>query len=319
MKIDALSAGKPPLVVEVDGASAVSDPRATVAVFLERGDLLRERLLDAGALLLRGLPTFEPSEFARFVREFARGDLLDYAGGASPRVKLCAGVYTSTEYPRAVSLSLHNELSYTYRWPSRLFFHCVTSALVGGETPLADSRAILKKIDPRIVRQFKERGVRYVRNLHGGAGTGYSWQEAFETEDRASVEAYCRAGGVRLEWRADGGLRLVEVRPATTTHPATGEEVWFNQAEGFHPSALNEESYRAQVSADGEDGLRLNSAFGDGTPLDASALDHIRDVTRAEAVHVAWRAGDVLVVDNLLAAHGRMPFTGPRKVLLAMT
>jgi hypothetical protein len=34
---------------------------------------------------------------------------------------------------------------------------------------------------------------------------------------------------------------------------------------------------------------------------------------------VAWRAGDVLILDNLLAAHGRMPFTGKRKVLLAMT
>ncbi len=32
-----------------------------------------------------------------------------------------------------------------------------------------------------------------------------------------------------------------------------------------------------------------------------------------------WRAGDLLVVDNVLAAHGRMPFSGARRVLLAMT
>jgi hypothetical protein len=261
----------------------------------------------------------EPREFAGFVRAFAGAELLDYAGGASPRVRLCPGVYTSTEYPRRVSLSLHNELSYTYRWPSLLFFHCVTPAAEGGETPLADSRAILKKLDRGVVRRFRERSVRYVRNLHGGAGTGYSWQEAFETEDRVAVEAYCRGGGVGFEWRADGALRLSEVRPATTRHPQTGEQVWFNQAEGFHPSALDEETYRALTSTVGEDGLRLNATFGDGTPLDPSELTHIRDVTRAEAALVSWRAGDVLVVDNLLVAHGRMPYTGARLILLAMT
>jgi alpha-ketoglutarate-dependent taurine dioxygenase len=198
MRFEALRAGGPPAVVEAGGARD-PDPRAATAAFLGRRDLLRGRLLEAGALLLRGLPALEPEEFAGFVREFARGRLLDYAGGASPRVRLGAGVYTSTEYPRTVSLSLHNELSYTYRRPSLLFFHCVTPAETGGETPLADSRAILKKIDPRVVRRFKERGVRYVRNLPGRAGTGYSWREAFETEDRSEVEAYCRAGGVRFE------------------------------------------------------------------------------------------------------------------------
>ncbi len=320
MKIYPFSRGRPPLCVEADGGDAsLSDRSALAALFLERRELLRERLPEAGALLLRGLPPLEPEEFARFVADFSEGRLLDYAGGASPRVKLCEGVYTSTEYPRAISLSLHNELSYTRRSPALLFFHCTTPAATGGETPLADSRAILRKIDPRVAGRFRQKGVRYVRNLHGRAGDGYSWREAFETEDRAAVEAHCRAAGVQFFWRDDGGLRLIEVRPATATHPATGEEVWFNQAEGFHPSALDEESYRAQVSVMGEDGLRLNAAFGDGTPLDASDLDHIREVTRAEAVLAPWRAGDLLIVDNLLAAHGRMPFTGPRKVLLAMT
>ena len=31
-----------------------------------------------------------------------------------------AGVYTSTEYPPEFFISLHNELSYSTRWPSRL-------------------------------------------------------------------------------------------------------------------------------------------------------------------------------------------------------
>ena len=68
-----------------------------------------------------------------------------------------------------------------------------------------------------------------------------------------------------------------------------------------------------------EDELRLNAFHGDGSSLSPSALEHIREVTRAEAAFFPWRAGDILIVDNMLACHGRMPFTGARKILLAMT
>jgi hypothetical protein len=256
---------------------------------------------------------------ARFVSEFAGGELLDYAGGASPRVALGRGVYTSTEYPEHYTLSLHNEMSYTYRWPALLFFHCALAPARGGETPVADSRRLLNSIDAEVVERFRRAGVRYERNLAGDASSVYSWQAAFETDDRRIVEDYCRRGGVSFSWKEDGGLRLVEVRPATAAHPETREEVWFNQADGFHPSGMDGETYRALVAALGEDNLRLNARFGDGTPIDAPTLECVRAAARAEMSLVPWQAGDILVLDNMLAAHGRMPFAGPRRILLAMT
>jgi alpha-ketoglutarate-dependent taurine dioxygenase len=68
-----------------------------------------------------------------------------------------------------------------------------------------------------------------------------------------------------------------------------------------------------------EEEFRLNSYYGDGTPLDLSALTHAREVIRQETVLVPWRAGDILILDNLLTAHGRMPFNGARRIILAMT
>lgn len=320
MKIDHLSPKSLPSVVEIDGAGgSAAAPEAFFGRCLDRADDLRRRLLECGALLLRGCPPLTAPQFAQFVRALSGKEPLDYVAGASPRVKLGGGVYTSTEYPRESTLSLHNELSYTYRWPDHLYFCCVTPAAEGGETPLADSRAILRGIDRALVGEFKRRRIMYVRNLHGGAGTGYSWQEAFETGDRRAVEDYCRAGGVAFEWKGDGGLILREVRPATARHPLTGEEVWFNQAEGFHPGAAGVGAGGPPGSRPAEAEFRLNSYYGDGAPLDPAALDHIREVTREESVLVSWRAGDILILDNLLAAHGRMPFAGPRKILLAMT
>jgi alpha-ketoglutarate-dependent taurine dioxygenase len=311
-----------PLIVEAGvgarGGGPVSDPVANL--WLERRDELREKLLLHGALLLRGGRVLRPAELARFVREFSGSPLLDYAGGVSPRVALGERVYTSTEYPEHYALSLHNEMSYTYRWPSRLFFHCVVApAGGGGETPVADSRRLLGAIDAGVVERFRRAGVRYERNLAGDPASAYSWQAAFETEDRRAVEDYCRGGGVSFRWEGDGGLRLSEVRPATAAHPETGEEVWFNQADGFHPSGMGEETYRALVSDIGEDNMRLNARFGDGSPVDPAMLDCVRAAMREEMALAPWQAGDILVLDNVLAAHGRMPFTGPRKIILAMT
>jgi alpha-ketoglutarate-dependent taurine dioxygenase len=35
-------------------------------------------------------------------------------------------------------------------------------------------------------------------------------------------------------------------------------------------------------------------------------------------VELPWRQGDILLIDNMLTAHARNPFTGPRKVVVAM-
>jgi len=317
MRTSYLNRVRLPLVVEPDGETPSAG--ALEELCRARRDWLAGALLEHGALLLRGFGEAGAEGLSRFARTFSGREPLDYTGGASPRVRLGGGVYTSTEYPSRYTLSLHNELSYTYRWPAHLYFYCERPADAGGETPLGDSRAILRRLDPEVVARFRRKRVRYVRTLGGREGTGYSWQEAFETEDRAAVEAYCRAGGVAFEWRADGSLRLTEVRPATTFHPLTGEEVWFNQAEAFHPSALSAEDYAALTAEGGEESLRLNATYGDGAPLEPAALAHIREVTRAAAVLVPLRAGDLLLLDNLLTCHGRMPYTGPRRILLAMT
>jgi alpha-ketoglutarate-dependent taurine dioxygenase len=309
-----------PLVVERDERCCPNDGREYLLhLCLTHKPSLQEKLLAHGALLLRGLPVLTATEFAAFVRSFSGKPLLDYSGGASPRIKLRQGVYTSTEYSQSVTLSLHNELSYTYSWPSHLYFCCVVPAEHGGETPIADSRAILEAIDEEVLGRFKAKKIRYVRNLTGHEGSGFSWQDAFETFDKAEVENYCLRGSIDFSWREDGGLWLSEVRPATANHPLTGAEVWFNQADGFHPSALDKETYDALRSTVREEDFRLNAYFGDGSEIEASALAHVREVMRREMVPVIWQAGDILILDNMLAAHGRMPFSGYRKILLAMT
>ena len=311
-KTSYLNSEKLPLVIE-PAENRIKSLSFTETVINQREFFNRE-LTKHGALLFRRLGAKTADEFESFVRRFGGVDLLDYAGGVSPRTSLNRGVYTSTEYPPNLSLSLHNELSYSESYPSRLYFFCLVEPESGGETTIGDSRRILKNIDSSIVNAFKSKKVRYDRNLSGEKGSGYSWQDAFETEDRQAVEDYCRKIGAQYEWKADGGLRLSQIRPATAFHPVTNEEVWFNQADGFHPSNLDAETYELMRG-----NYRLNACFGDGEPFDVAMLEHIRQVLRRETVPVKWQFGDILIVDNILSAHGRMPFSGARKIVLAMT
>jgi alpha-ketoglutarate-dependent taurine dioxygenase len=303
-------------------APAGADPAGLIEAAPRRRTEWSAKLLDHGALLLRGWGVAGVDQFRAFVSAFSGSDdAFGYAGGASPRsaIEGESGVYSSTDYPAEMTLSLHNELSYAGRYPRHLYFFCRTAPGTGGETTLGDSRRILTGIDSQVLDGFRTRQIRYVRNLSPYVGLGYSWQEAFETEDPRTVEARCAEMGAEFEWE-DGFLRISQVRPATVHHPETGEEVWFNQVDGFHPSALDPDSYREQILfAGSEDRFRLNVSYGDGSPIDRAAIEHIRTIISRETLPHSWREGDILVLDNLLAAHGRAPFSGSRKIVLAMT
>ena len=283
---------------------------------------LSAALLQSGALLFRGWQVDRLDDFSAVVTAFSGTDeRFGYAGGASPRKGLGGGgLYTSTEYPPDMWLSLHNELSYAAVQPRRLFFFCLVAAEQGGETTLADSRRILAALDPALVDEFRSRGLTYVRNLLPIAGSGYGWPDAFETSDPAEAEKRARALGAAVEWREHGVMRVSQTLPATRRHPATGEEGWFNQADGFHSSALSPAAYAEQMALCGsEEHFRLNVTFGDGGAIPLAALNHIRETLKAQTIGHRWQHGDIVMLDNYLAAHGRAPFSGPRRIALAMT
>ena len=289
--------------------------RSLARIAADRTDELRHLLLRDGALLFRGFNVFSAGEFEEIVHCFSRKPPLAYRGGASPRVRLGKNdVYTSTEYPASIQLPLHNELSYTSTFPDHLYFCCLTEPATGGETTLGDSRRILTRIESRIRDQFKIRQVRYERCLDSNIGSGYSWQDSFESEDRVEVEKRCKEAECGFEW-TDYGLSLSEVRPATTIHPETGDEVWFNQADGFHISTATGDGCRSLTATP----PRLHSSFGDGTPICVLILASVRKAIEQETIKHKWRRGDMLILDNRLTAHGRMPFRGQRQIAVAMT
>jgi alpha-ketoglutarate-dependent taurine dioxygenase len=268
-----------------------------------------------GGILFRDFDIASDVEFEDFMRGLY-GELLEYSYRSTPRQQVSGRIYTSTEYPADQSIPFHNEMSYTRQWPMKIAFFCVTPAKHGGETPIADSRRVFASVPPAIRERFAERQVLYVRNY--GEGLDLTWQNVFQTEQPSDVEKYCRTAGIDFEWLEGGRLRTRQVCQAVARHPATGEMVWFNQAHLFHISSLPPETRQSLLDTFDERDLPRNTYYGDGSAIELEALDAIRAAYDEHSVTFAWQPGDIVLLDNMLTAHARRPFVGPRKIVVGM-
>ena len=326
MDAQPLLAGSPMPLVPVVTAETSTSPEGAVAWAEANAAALDALVSRSGALLLRGF-AIETAQDFRAVCRAIRPDLKGYAGGDSPRSAVGEQVYTSTEYPSHLEVLLHNELSYAGWSPERVFFCCLIPAETGGETQIADGRAIYRSLPAPIREAFEERGVIYHQHLwdaEGEPGVGKSWQETFETNDRAAAECYLREAGMDFEWTTFG-LRTRARHAAVRVHPVTGETCWYNQADQWHRAfdsvkvAIGrQDDLRFDPRTAGEATLGNHATYGDGGEIDPADLEVVREVSRGCEVLFPWRAGDIMLLDNLLTMHGRKPFTGARRVLVAM-
>jgi len=294
-----------PTVKKVDLAAWASNNRKFIDT----------QLWKHGAILFRNFNVREVVEFEEVIKAIC-GEAMEYRYRASPRTQVGDKIYTSTDYPADQSIFPHNEHAYSPTFPLKIFFFCATPAQQGGETPVGSCRRVFENIDPKIRERFIQKKVMYMRNF--GDGFGLPWQTVFQTKDKSVVEEYCRSHDIELEWKDRDRLRTRQVKPAIFKHPRTGERVWFNHAAFFHVSTLEKSTREALLAGFKEEDLPNNTYYGDGSPIEPSVLEELREVYQQELVTFSWKKGDILMLDNMLAVHGRQPFVGPRQILVGM-
>ncbi len=280
----------------------------------ENRALVESLLLRHGALLFRGFGMGEVERFESFASVICPN--LFEENGEHPRQSVGGRVYTPVFYPSEQRLLWHNENSFNLRWPKKILFACARPADSGGATPVVNSREVYRAVEPDIRERFERKGTMYVRNY--GGGLGLDWQTVFRTDDRAQVEARCRAEGMEYEWKSDDRLRTRCVRPAVIEHPLSGEPSWFTQAQHWHVSCLDRATRASVESLFDEPDWPRHCYYGDGTPIADAEMDSILAIYERLQEVFEWERGDVLLLDNVLTAHGRAPYTGERKILVAM-
>jgi alpha-ketoglutarate-dependent taurine dioxygenase len=278
-------------------------------------DELVELLHEYGALHVAGASASDPATLAA-IREAWGATAAPPHEQFAARSDLGHGVYSAPVWAGDREMCHHHEQSYGVTYPRLLFIAGIRAPARGGTMLLADTRRALDALPDTLRQRFADLGWRLVRNYR--PYLGLSWAAALGVADQAQASGLLAARGVDAAWAADGSLRTSQRRPAVTRHPVTGEPCWFNDVAFFNQWSVDETERAVMLSAFGPDGLPMNTFFGDGEPLSRLEFQAVLDAYDKVTDRVELRPGELLVVDNVLTAHGREPYTGDLDLAVAL-
>ncbi len=270
-----------------------------------------------GAVLFRGFNVTSAEKFEQVIAATS-SDAIKYMERSSPRDSVSGNIYTSTSQPKESEIFLHTEQSFNLTFPLHIYFNCHVAAESGGCTPLADTRKIYQRIPEPIRDKLIEKGYLYQRNFMKYMYV--SWQNCYQTEDKQEVEQYCKDNQIEFSW-GDNDITLTtkQVRPAVSRHPGTGEYCWFNHCTFFNFATLDPKVQQFLSRSYSEQEYPNHTFYGDGSTIEPEVIETLINAYEAEKTTFEWQPGDVLMVDNMLVAHGRQSFAGDRLVLTGMS
>jgi len=276
--------------------------------------VIEKILLKYGAILFRGLPLDTPKEFDDFAKAYGYDPFSD-VGGSGHRNSVVGNVYTASETVPAFIIPLHHEMAHIKDWPYILFFYCDIPAKEGGNTPIAISNVIYRKMaerDPDFVRRLQDEGMRYSRVAPDKNDErnpyGRTWQSTCYTSNREEAVKNAKAFGFDSEWLEDGSMKITtEILPAIRVDKRTGKTMWFNSS--FHYSIMGR--YKGDAN-------KLTAMFPNGDLIKDETIEIMKEVMDEVRVSLKWHHKDVMMIDNRAVLHSKDGFVAPpRRVLVS--
>ncbi len=264
--------------------------------------VVAHQFTQSSLVLVRGFD-IDPERFRRFTAQFG-SDFHTYAGGHWKRRKI-DGVSDHMEVTPGTRMVVpHGELTYTASSPRILWFYCRQPADTGGETTVYDGIEYLAALPQALRGLLQDHRLEYTTEYPESR-----WPDLFETAELAEVERVCQESGLGYEVRGEAGSRVVRTRyvcSAILRSRVSGASAFVN----YILSSLGGERLGFENVAK----VRLEG----GQPLPEKTYEELMAVGEQVVTPVAWREGDVLMIDNTRFMHGRRSFTGARDVHLRM-
>lgn len=297
-----------PTIIENDGSvTTLAEAKAWIE---EHREHLEAELLCTGAILFRGFPVVDAESYDAFFASFGYENFT-YKESLSNavRINFTELVFTANEGPKEVAINLHNEMAQTPIYPNRISLFCESPAEQGGATVLCRSDMIyneLIKVEPELTNKLEEVGIKYTTTMPGGdsaeSAQGRSWLSTLSVENEQQAEAKLKELGYTWTWQDNGDLLAQTGALAGIKTVADGRKVFFNQI---------------IAAFEGWEGVKENPVkalcFGDDSEIPKSFLETISKISEELSFDLNWQAGDVALVENNLAMHGRRPFSGDKK------
>ncbi|WP_441004449.1 TauD/TfdA family dioxygenase [Pseudocolwellia agarivorans] len=278
---------------------------------------LQTELNCTGAILFRGFPVTNAQTYDDFFSAFGYPNFT-YKESLSNAVRInyTEYVFTANEAPKDVEIYLHNEMAQTPIYPERISLFCEEAADHGGATVICRSDEIYKQLvefDPETTNKLEQVGIKYTTIMPGEdrpeSGQGRSWRSTLSVSDVAGAEEKLKELGYTWQWLEDGSLKAqTAALPAIRTLQGD-RKVFFNQIIA---------AYKGWQGVNEDPSVAL--CFGDNTFFTKSYLDKVVSISESVSYNIDWQNGDVALVDNNLAMHGRRPYSGEtkRKVLVVL-
>jgi len=283
--------------------------------FAQNSKTVKENLLKHGAIWFRGFDLMKSVNGFREMHEALElKPCLDplHSSGLRKFASERDALYEEVNKPslRQHYIGLHCE-STTKRSAAMAAFVCFQRAPEGGRFLVADGAAILNEIDRELLQKLYDREIRIsVSNLDIPPSLPGVVKEGFKNVvDKAVAPKFDM--DLEMVYEADGKpgrLQAIEMAESPINcHPITGLPVWFNNAHN-HARKLRDRR------PCGVPEVGMTEVFYADT-METLSLEDCNEIKRASEKHItalSMEPGDVLLVDNYRALHGRDVFEGDR-------
>lgn len=278
---------------------------------------LEQQLSQNGVILFRGFAVHNAQTFDDFAAAFGYPSFTYQESLSNAvRINFTERVFTANEAPPDVEIFLHHEMAQTPLSPDKLFFFCQSAAQSGGATPVCRSDLLYSELqaqNPDLAQEFETKGLKYTTamplNDDVHSGQGRSWKSTLSVSTKEQAETKLQELGYTWKWQDNGWIRATTPVLPAVKELSCGTKSFYNQliAAYLGWEGVQEDPSRAVT-------------FGDGSKIPAQALADIVKLADQFTFDLAWQDGDVALIDNKLAMHGRRPYSGSRKrqVLVAL-
>lgn len=279
----------------------------------------RDRLLSQatrhGAVLLRDFPTPTVEAFDAVIEALGVENFpYDQSLSNAVRINRTPRVFSANEAPPEVQIFLHHEMAQTPLYPRLIMFFCEVAAEQGGATPLCRSDVLYQRLAqrcPEFAAKCERSGLRYTNVMPEAddphSGMGRSWKKTLAVASRQQAEARLSELGYSYRWLDDGCLQASTPTLPAVMEVSPGRKTFFNQLIAAYCGWKDQRN-------DPSEAIR----HGDGSKLDASAVEVALELAEELGFDHQWQPGDIVIIDNTIVMHGRRPFVGTRKVLASL-
>lgn len=237
-----------------------------------------------GALLFRGFDS-DVETFIQFSNSLSK-EFIDYSNGYFNRRVINNNPTLLSVNDLKDEIKLHGEMYYLPNHPPMLWFFCATPPVESGETIICDGRKIFSNLSDETKNLFTQKKLKYVNHLEKEA-----WQERYKTDDLKLVKDACAKNQRLVKLNEDESIDILYICPAIYE---TGEQKELT----FIGSLLPAKSLHPEIIS-----------FDDGSEINEQIISEIDEVTEEITTEIAWKKGDILMIDNNRVMHGRRKIT----------